>query len=41
MSLEKPNTCILTEFPLLKLLCFKPQWQKQTRNTIKNVIKAP
>jgi len=40
MSLEKPNICIPTEFPLLKL-CFKPQWQKQTKNNIKNVVKAP
>lgn len=41
MSLEKPNICILTEFLLQKLLCFKPQWQKQPTNNIKNVIKAP
>lgn len=41
MSLENPNICIPTEFPFLKLLCFKPQWQKHTKNNIKNVIKAP
>lgn len=41
LSLEKPNVCIPAEFPLLKFHCFKPQWQKQTKNNIKNVIKAP